>query len=223
MNPGRGRGGRRAKYGHDLARRRPKRTSKDRVLIACEGGKTEPNYLKEIVQDLGLTSADVEICGKECDSAPKSVVEFALKRFQEDGHFDRVICVFDKDSHTTYDAAVNLVKTRRMRKGKTLEAVKSVPCFEYWVLLHFGLTTKPYARSGKRSPCDNVIRDLKKKEGFRDYEKGSHGLYDRLKDRIDDAIENARNALEQATRADTDNPTTEMHLLVEYLRALKDQ
>src|SRR3954452_4619238 len=65
---------RRARTARDLARRTPSRRSKDRILIVCEGGKTEPNYLRELKGSLGLTNADVEICGDECGSDPASVV-----------------------------------------------------------------------------------------------------------------------------------------------------
>ena len=221
MNPGRAREKRRAKRASEFARRIPTRRSRDRVLIVCEGRKTEPNYLREIVRDLGFTSADVEICGNECDSAPMDVVEYALLRFREDPDVDKVFCVFDRDSHTTYAAAVDAIRRQPIPKGKSLTAIKSVPCFEYWVLLHFRLSTSPYTASGKRSPCANLIGDLKRH--LPEYEKGSRGLYQGIKDNTDTAITHATAALEQAAEAGTDNPTTEMHLLVECLRSLNTE
>ena len=221
MNPGRAREKRRAKRASEFARRIPTRRSRDRVLIVCEGRKTEPNYLREIVRDLGFTSADVEICGNECDSAPMDVVEYALLRFREDPDVDKVFCVFDKDTHETYAAAVDRIHSQEMPEGKTLEAIKSVPCFEYWVLLHFEFSTKPYAASGRRSPCANLIRDLK--QHFPAYEKGTRGLYQGINDKTDTAITHARAALAHAKQAGTDNPTTEMHLLVECVRRLNSE
>ena len=81
---------RRARTARDLARRTPSRRSKDRILIVCEGGKTEPNYLRELKGSLGLTNADVEICGDECGSDPASVVNYGIQRFAQDPGFDRI-------------------------------------------------------------------------------------------------------------------------------------
>lgn len=45
---------RKAKMALDLARRRARRASYDRVLIVCEGAKTEPNYLRNLIDFLEL-------------------------------------------------------------------------------------------------------------------------------------------------------------------------
>lgn len=44
-----------------LKRPGPKREPYDRVLIVCEGEKTEPNYLKEMIAHFQLSSANVAI------------------------------------------------------------------------------------------------------------------------------------------------------------------
>lgn len=207
---------RKAKATGDLARKTGRRKSGDRVLIVCEGAKTEPNYLKEILESLGLLNSGIEVCGKECGSAPLSIVKYAQKRLDEDNNFDRVFCVFDKDSHATYQAAIDRVNRKPRKKWAT---IKSVPCFEFWVLLHFKTTTKPFTGTGERSPCDNLLIELKKE--FGEYQKGCKGLYKLIGDKTDTAIANAKKALIAAQSAGTDNPGTEMHILVEHLRELK--
>lgn len=166
---------------------------------------------------MGLSRANIVICGEECGSDPLSIVEYAQERLKEDSGYDRVFCVFDKDSHTTYDEAVDRAKRK---PGKKWKAIKSVPCFEYWVLLHFKMTTKPFSKAGKRSACDRVVTEVKKE--LRQYQKGMRGLYALIGDKTDTAIANAKAAMVEAQKAGTDNPSTEMHLLVEYLRSLKD-
>jgi len=42
----------------DLERRKSRRAPYDRVLIVCEGSKTEPNYLQELIDCLELNSAN---------------------------------------------------------------------------------------------------------------------------------------------------------------------
>lgn len=206
---------RKAKKARELSRKASRRKGRERVLIVCEDGKTEPNYFNDLSYSLGLTSTNIVVCGKECGSDPRSIVRYALERFQEDQGFDWVFCVFDKDSHSTYEEAIDIANRRRMPNGSKLKTIKSVPCFEYWVLLHFQRTTKPYTKIGRRSPCDNLSADLKKI--FPQYSKGMNGLYDLIKDSTDTAIKNSLHAISQAQKTGTDNPSTEIHILVEKL------
>ncbi len=197
-----------------------KRASKygiERILIVCEGEKTEPYYLTELYQSLGLTNTDVPVFGSEYGSDPGSILDYALERYQRDQGIDWVYCVFDKDSHTTYDETIGRAKNAKLAAGTNLVLIKSVPCFEYWVLLHFRETTKPYGKE-KRSPCENLINDLK--IVFPDYSKGMRNLHASIGEKTDFAISNAKKTMKEATKSDTDNPTTEMHLLVEHLRKL---
>lgn len=206
---------RRARQINDLKRNRPKRTSYDRVLIVCEGSKTEPNYFRELVDHLRLNSANVEVDG-ESDSSPRSVVAHAIKRYQNDEEFDQIYCVFDRDEHTTFQEA--LQRIRESRKIP-LNAIVSVPCFEYWLLLHFEFTTKPYARSGDRSAADCVVFDLKRH--LPGYAKGYKKTFQELRDKLNVAIERSKRIIAQCEMNQTDNPSTQTHLLVEYLNKLK--
>ncbi len=44
----------RARSGRDLKRKTPNRPPYDRILIVCEGAKTEVNYFEEIRQEARL-------------------------------------------------------------------------------------------------------------------------------------------------------------------------
>lgn len=217
-----GLGKRKPKSSKDLARVAPTRNGRDRILIVCEGGKTEPNYLREMRSDLGLTNTDVEVCGEECGTDPKSVLAYALEIFEEDKSFDRIYCVFDKegtpDRHKNYSEACNRIQQKRMPPGKSLVAIGSVPCFEYWVLLHYRLSTAAYEPKGKKSSGDCAVSDVK--GCIPDYSKGMKSLYSTLKERTDFAISNAKAALKEAITLGTDNPSTNLHILVEQLRNL---
>ncbi|MCU7905251.1 MAG: RloB family protein [Candidatus Thiodiazotropha sp. (ex Epidulcina cf. delphinae)] len=95
---------RKAKRAGDLARRKSRRAPYDRVLIVCEGSKTEPHYLQELIDYLELNSANVKIDGS-CGSSPNTVVGYARQKYTQEKRnndaFDRVFCVFDEDTHTT--------------------------------------------------------------------------------------------------------------------------
>jgi hypothetical protein len=207
-----------------LGRQNPKRSSYDRVLIVCEGGKTEPGYFDALVDDLKLNTANVEVDG-DSNSSPRSVVEYAKKRYKDDlringksAGFDRVYCVFDKDEHSTYSEAINTINTASPKN--VFYAITSVPCFEFWILLHFEQTTKPFVRAGNRSPCDNIIHELK--AYLPQYGKGDKTIYEQIKgeNRPDVAIARAKQVNDNAKASDSDNPSTLVPELIEYLRGL---
>lgn len=203
-----------------LSRKYATRTSRDRVLIVCEGEKTEPNYFRELRSSLGLTNADIIICGGECGTDPKSVVEYAIQRYYQDTDFDRVYCVFDKDGHATYNSAIQIAKKVAMPREKLFACIKSVPCFEYWLILHFSYTTAAFVETGKKSPGDCAVSELRKH--IPKYGKGIPGVYSIVAPYMRTAMQNSARAYEQASQANTDNPSTEMHLLIEYLISLSE-
>lgn len=199
-----------------LKRAQAKRDPYDLILIVCEGGKTEPNYFCELRDALRLNTANIEICGDECGSSPRDVVDFAIQKYKKTKEYDRVFCVFDKDRHQTYNEALDRVRQTKMAKGHSIHAITSVPCFEIWFLLHFIYTTKGYA--GQGSVCSQVIKDLTKY--LPDYEKGFVGVYQQIQDRTDTAVNYAQKLSRHNNDAATDNPSTKIHDLVEYLIAL---
>ncbi len=211
---------RKAKASERLARRKAKRASYDKVLIVCEGEKTEPNYFNELINFYKLNTANVEIDGT-CGSSPKSVFERALELYQKEeckgDAFDKVYCVFDKDSHGTYDET--LIRISAQKPRGVFHSAISVPCFEYWLLLHFRYTTKPYHATGSSSIGNEVLKDLK--SVFPEYAKGSEDIFERLSDQLEFAKNNAQRSLEHGLANHTDNPTTYIHELVDYLQKLK--
>ncbi len=197
--------------GNSLTRRKYVRDPYDKVLIVCEGEKTEPNYFNGLKNHLRLKSANVAIVGE--GATPAKIVERAKeleKREKERGDpFDKVFCVFDKDRHTDYQKALDQLKAR-----KNYAAITSVPAFEYWLILHFRYTTSPYQDTSA------LVRDLKKH--LPDYEKNDASIFGKLQDKLETAKENAARSLEDRNRAKTDNPSTKVHILVQALHAIKE-
>jgi len=107
---------RKAKKKEDLVRQNATLQECERVLIVCEGLKAEPLYLNALVSDLGLTTAEVKVCG-ECGSAPTSVFMHGVKKFEEDADFDQLFFVFDRDSHSDYDAALQKIDGFKKRRN----------------------------------------------------------------------------------------------------------
>lgn len=208
----------------ELERLQRERTKGPRFLIVCEGQKTEPYYFSEFCEHHWLRTPRVRISPGEYGSSPGGVVRYAVDLYDEDAklgpdRYDSVFCVIDRDTHSTYDAAVNRIEELNA-EGKPFVAIPSIPCFEYWLLLHFTYTRQPFHATGKKSICEAVIRELRKQSGFRGYDKGQKGIYIRLKEQTATAIKHAQRAEEDARKIGEDNPTTRIHKLVIELQDL---
>jgi len=203
-------------------RKKAERKPYDMVLIVCEGGKTEPNYFESLRDDLRLSSINVEITG-ECGSAPISIVEKAIDLYKKNTAYDHVYCIFDKDKHTTYQETLQKITDTRLHKGGKIHAITSVPCFEYWLLLHFNYITKPFSSTGTHSICEQLIKtELDKPDRLPNYQKNSQGIFEKIRNRMDEAIKRAKQIEEYNETIKTDNPSTQVYKLVEYLQDLKN-
>ena len=201
---------------------RPLRQPAPRILLVCEGEKTEPIYFSDLVVAWGLSN-QVKI-GKNDGSSPDRIVARAEELFalaqREGDAFDEVFCVFDRDAHERFGDAVARLKALKA-SGQPLSGVVSVPCFEFWLLLHFGYTDKPYACKGKKSVGTVVVSDLKKKPGFEKYDKGMAGVFDVLLPKLEPALKHAKQlAANPAEHAEHPNPSTQVHLLVNRLKSM---
>ena len=200
----------------ELQRRKPNRQRYKKVLIVCEGEKTEPNYFNALKDRYQLNS--VTISG-ESGSSPASVLKYAKQRYRESKEagdaFDKVFCVFDQDQHETYASTLQAI--RKAKPKGVFQAIPSVPCFEYWLLLHFTYTTKPY---DSETPCTQVLHDLKSYMG--NYAKRvPQSVFRNLLGSLDTAKANAALSLKAADNTDTNNPSTKVHELVDELQEIK--
>lgn len=208
----------RAKKSSGLQRRSKGVKEFTRLLIVCEGKSTEPNYLRELCKVLGLSIKVVEVVGEKCDSAPISVYEYAALQMKEDDSFDEVYCVFDRDRHETFDDAINKISTH-----KKMQSIVSFPCFEYWILLHFGYTRPSVSSVGTKSSGKRMLDLVLEK--WPQYAKGSKDVYVRLAERnlIDDAITHSVRARRDAEMTGGLDPSTEVDKLVVRLREVSKE
>nr|VFK15539.1 MAG: RloB-like protein [Candidatus Kentron sp. LFY] len=191
----------------------------EHVLIVCEGEKTEPHYFKELRKRYRLSAVNIEVTSAD-GTDPMSVVRTA-KRGQQNRQkrrktpFDRVYCVFDRDEHGNFGDACQQIETLEKHGFRS---ARSWPCFEFWLLLHFGYTRKSFERGGGRSACQNCEKELQSK--MKDYRKGKTGVFGELFPRLEKAKGHAASALEDAEKTGENNPSTEVHELVGYLQNL---
>lgn len=211
----------------DLRRRTAVRQPYERLLIVCEGEKTEPHYLGEIQRAYRLATAHVQVLHSQFGTEPLQVLNYALTVFkhgdQDRGlraaEFDRIIVVFDRDDHKTYHAALALAAAQNgklrndNRVAVPVEAVVSVPCFELWLLLHF---------EEVRAPLQRHEALARLRVHLPGYEKGGGGHWEATRDHLDTATQRAQRLAAETSAYDGSQPYTGMHELVARLVHLKD-
>lgn len=190
---------------------------KQRVRIAVLGeGITEWYYTNRLNQAENTNSSVKPSLPQS--SNYKSVFKKATELLEQG--FDKVICLMDMDVIQTSEKEIRNYGVQKMKLLKNSKAIilETMPCIEYWFLLHF------IEYSGKVYPsCDEVILELKKH--IPDYEKSKkyHENNDIYKLLIEEG--NKEKAVEIACRLcdemiESDNvlyPFTEIHLLLDEL------
>jgi RloB-like protein len=209
-------GQRKRRTSRSFGRRRPVREPYDTVLIVCEGTKTEPLYFRDLRRTYRLSSANIEITPAN-GSDPMSIVSYAEARVKD---FDRVYCVFDRDSHANYLPALQRIAQLPAGIAGRLIAVPSVPCFELWLLLHFRYNTAAIVAVGGRSPGSVAERELARY--IPGYKKGAPGVFSIVNANYPTALRNATTLRQHNFDTGADNPDTKVHDLIEYLRQLVD-
>jgi hypothetical protein len=186
-----------------LTRKVETREVRSRFLIVCEGTKTEPNYFKSFRVPKNIVEVDVYGLGGN----PSKLVKSAKELKDQDGDYDQIWLVFDRDSWSPQDfnSAISSAKSAGFEVAYSNEA------FELWYILHFEYLNTPTSR---QDYGDKLTKLLGRK-----YEKNSENMYDQLLSRQESAIENATRLLKQYGRPNPtkDNPATTVHLLVQKL------
>lgn len=163
-----------------------------RGLILCEG-ETEENYFTGLVTQekyrRKFASIDVEIF-KPKDHSPIGLVNAAkdkIKKAKQDKNpYDFVWIVFDKDGHSGIPAAFEMARNA----NPEIKIAFTIPCFEYFVLLHFERTSKPFNK------CDDVISKIKNEKYVSNYEK-SGNLFELISPQMSFGLENSKWITEQ--------------------------
>lgn len=198
------------------------------ALIICEDSISSPAYFKRLIEYLDLTTAEVKVLGKDCGSAPISVFKEGEKQLDDkDNDFNYYLFVFDRDTHPTYDDAIRKIEglqNRRKYKNKTtIKAITSVPCFELWLMLHLKYFSTPCGKA--EQSAKKFVKDLKKEIIFTDYGKSDCTYFDKIIDKMDFAITNAKKRIAEGENSHPSqhhiDPSTLIYELVEILIEIK--
>ncbi|PIR38484.1 MAG: hypothetical protein COV35_06870 [Alphaproteobacteria bacterium CG11_big_fil_rev_8_21_14_0_20_39_49] len=196
------------------------RNERAKVLIVCEDSKSSVTYFKNICKKYRIIGK-VEVSG-DCGSAPQSVVEHAIKVCEEkSSDYDEALCVIDRDRHEKFHEAIDKARSWKPKKGKRtkLRTIESYPCFELWLLIHFGYTTKSYLI------YDDLLPDLNKKlkdNRCEDYSKSNESNFEVFFPLTDKAVTNSNKLEQDSKETGQKNPSTQIHHLIELLQKIRD-
>jgi hypothetical protein len=125
-----------------LERRQPSRKITQKILIACEGSKTEPIYFNSIRNDLRSPTLEIIVLPPQKKTDPGNIIERLIEERQKMKNEkrwttnDAAWAVFDGDEHIerskeNWQTAINRANSQKINLAITN------PCFELWYLIHF--------------------------------------------------------------------------------------
>lgn len=191
-----------------MARSQRNRQLQPLHLFICEDSKSSKYYMQGLGKVKGINIKTENAYG----TSPQNVFETALdkKKLFSDSEFVNIYCLFDKDDCS--DVEFKRV-IQECRKEGFIEAV-SVPCYEYWLLLHIQKTSKSFLNTKE---CCEYFRNLYNKKFKTTYElpqlKAKSDIFNDLKEGLDFAIKNA----EELDLDENSNPYTNMHKVISEL------
>lgn len=206
----------------ELERKQNKRASYDRILIVCEGEKTEPLYFDEIRQFYRLSTTNIKVRQSDYGTQPQKVVDFAIDECLKTKRWEHVYCVFDRDDHPGFHNALQSVSAIDQKYKNDLKqpirftAIPSIPSFELWLLLHFDCITREIHR-------DEVVSLLRQPNRLPGYDKGQGGHFARTRVKLPVAFDHAAQLIAERERHGNENPFTAVGELVQRLIALGDR
>ncbi len=177
-------------------------SSREVILISCEGEATEPNYFSSFPID----PARVEIVGTGYNS--DSLVELAIRKKKQAARrrspYNQVWCVFDRDSCQKK----NIYRAFQIASNHKIRIAYSNQAFELWYLLHYQFYNHESDRQTYVKELNNLVPD--------GYEKNLKNMYDILRATQFQAIQFAQKleAYHDKKELYENNPSTTVYKLL---------
>lgn len=129
------------------------------IWLLVEGEKTEKIYFGAIKKMADLTATEVRVVDCKNETSATQIVSKGIEFLhQEFPRIDEVWCIFDKEEkryERNFKCAMEMA-AGDLPSGKRLSCAVSNPCFEFWILLHYERTDRPF------SNCREVVAPIKK-------------------------------------------------------------
>jgi len=134
---------------------------------------------------------------------------------------DEIKILFDCDTNFDLDRKddTKYSRARDIRLPRNVDYYISNYSIEVWILCHF---MKPL----RRMKLTGLKRNIRQQTGWPRYKKNDPEIYNKVKDRIDDAKRNAQLLIDEkrqqgiALHSEGSNPVTEIGLLIEIIEAM---
>src|SRR5215218_5420439 len=141
-----------------FCRRRPTRVVGRKIIIACEGEKTELEYFEAIRISLRLPTLKVHVIHPDGTDPRTIVLEAIAQRSirERDKAWtteDSSWAVYDGDEHQLINPN-NWNDAIQLAASKNIKLAVSNPCFELWYVLHF----QPQTANLSRQEALRVLR-----------------------------------------------------------------
>ena len=217
----------RGKSTNNLRRSSRNQESRSYFLIVVEGEETEYNYFNSLIRELKLTAIKIKVVSAS-GGDPLAIVNTAYKLYQEkqkeserggEPKYDQVFCIFDDDNKPEkYKKALSTAKEYNF------ESITSIPCFEFWFLLHYCYTTSPFSSYNELRPkLESEMRKAAILKQGEIYDKTDELLYEKLKLNQEKAINHAIKLEKNYPNEDgCTKPSTKVHILVDKLQKQKN-
>jgi hypothetical protein len=130
------------------------------ILIVCEGKETEPRYFRALRVAFRIHELRVEVVpGSDGRGAPGRMLRTALQHQKaldlDLSSDDEAWCVFDTEQEGTHADLRDVIE--RAAQARVQLAISN-PAFEYWYLLHYECTDRPFTDAAE--VCDQLRRYL---------------------------------------------------------------
>ena len=197
------------------AGRRPAETrERRRVLIVCEDSKSARYYFQAFEFDPRRAEVIAVGTGMNTDSLVEEAMKWKETAERAAQPYSEVWCVFDRDDFPlgNYSRAFELARANGIKAAWANEA------FELWYLLHFNYHDTGISRHDYKE---------KLKQSNLDYDKADQAIYHKVKPLQETAIRHARRLERHWNEMgekfpERQNPSTNVHKLVEFLNELAD-
>ncbi len=179
------------------------------ILVVCEG-YTEENL---VVREKNRRRISAITILNMKGGSPNEIIETAKRKFFEDGGYDKVFCIFDRDKHGSFTKVLQEVQHLSGHKQKRnripIIAIVSNPCIEIWIMCHFEIPINTYCGSSK-----SVKSALK--QHLPGYDENDPAIFRIIEIKQPQAIKNAKH-LARLNNDPLQKPFTDVHRFLELL------
>ena len=190
---------------------KPIKPTNKRIAVVGDG-QTEKIYFEKLKEVEGLRNVSLKPDLPKNVGSYKGVFDKAESLYEQG--YDEVYCLIDMDKVLSDNTLAKYLTDKKRIEKKGIVVFESNPCLEFWFLLHFVRTTKPF------SNCESVERELQRY--ILNYSKNQQylvqsNIYKTLKPNLLKAFENGKWIEENSNENDYNSSKSEIFKLIKIL------